>query len=100
MDTTLLCAQIVTTGALAGWLTTGVRDNILYPSLNETYTAEVLEIARMRDEYPDAYEAVAHRTITDRRFQLRAFRLVVFSEVFATILLWVGTAALILALAG
>lgn len=100
METALLVAQIVATGALAGWLTTGVRDNILFPSLNETYTAEVLEIARMREEYPEAYKEVAHRAITDRRIQIWAFRMVVFAELFATILLWTGTVALLMALAG
>ncbi|MEM1076223.1 MAG: DUF2165 domain-containing protein [Pseudomonadota bacterium] len=100
METALLLAQLVATGALAGWLTTGVRDNLLYPTLNETYTAEVLEIARMREEYPDAYREVAHRAITDRRLQMLAFRLVVGSELLATCLLWVGTLALLIALAG
>ncbi len=100
MDTALLVAQIVATGALAGWLTTGVRDNILFPSLNETYTAEVLEIARMREEYPEAYKEVAHRAITDRRVQVWAFRLVVLAELSATILLWTGVVALVMALAG
>ena len=100
MDTALLVAQIVATGALAGWLTTGVRDNILFPSLNETYTAEVLEIARMREEYPEAYKEVAHRAITDRRLQVWAFRLVVLAELSATILLWTGVIALVMALAG
>lgn len=100
MDTALLVAQIVATGALAGWLTTGVRDNILFPSLNETYTAEVLEIARMREEYPNAYKEVAHRAITDRRVQVWAFRLVVLAELSATILLWTGVVALVMALAG
>lgn len=100
METAILFAQLVTTTALAGWLTTGVRDNLLYPSLNETYTAEVLEITRMREEYPEAYEKVAHRAISDRRLQLWAFRLVVAAELTATALLWIGTLALLLALPG
>lgn len=97
METALLFAQLVTTTALAGWLTTGVRDNILYPTLNETYTAEVLEITRMREDYPDAFEKVAHRAITDRRLQLWAFRLIVAAELTATVLLWIGVLALVLA---
>ena len=100
METAILFAQLVTTTALAGWLTTGVRDNLLYPSLNETYTAEVLEITRMREEYPEAYEKVAHRAISDRRVQLWAFRLIVAAELTATVLLWIGTLALLLALPG
>lgn len=100
METALLFAQMVTTGALAGWLTTGVRDNLLYPTLNETYTAEVLEITRMREEYPEAYEKVAHRAISSRSLQLWAFRLIVAAELTATVLLWIGTLALLLALPG
>lgn len=100
METAVLVAQLVTTGALTGWLTTGVRDNLLYPSLNEAYTAEVLEIRRMREDYPDAFEKVAHRAVTNRQLQVWAFRLIVASELIATLLLWVGTLALVLALLG
>jgi predicted small integral membrane protein len=100
METALLLAQCVATAALAGWLATGVRDNILYPSLNETYTTEVFEIARMRDEYPEAFKEVAHRVIASRKLQLLAFRLVVLSELVTTLLLCVGTGALALALFG
>lgn len=96
----LLLAQLAAVTAIAAWLTTGVRDNILYPSQNETYTAEVMEMVRIRDEYPEAYEPVAHRAITDRRLQLLAFRFVVAAEFLATVLLWLGAASLVLALVG
>lgn len=99
-DTVLLFAQIIVTGSAAGWMFTGVRDNILYPAQNETYTAQVMEMQRIRDEFPQAYEPVAHRAITDRKTQLLAFRAVVFAEAIACLLLCLGTAALILALFG
>ena len=99
-DTALLLAQLVATGAITAWLTTGVRDNILYPEQNETYTAEVMEMRRIRDEYPEAFEPVAHRAVTDRRTQMLAFRAVIAAELLATILLWIGALALVLALLG
>ena len=100
METAILVAQICSTASLAAWLTTGVRDNIFKPMLNETYTAEVLSMARMRDEYPEAFAEVAHRAITDSKLQRVAFYLVVSVELLATILLWIGTIALLMALVG
>ena len=100
METVLLSAQLVATAGLAGWLTTGVLDNLLHPSINETYTAEVMSMIRMREEYPEAYRQVAHRAVTSRRVQVFAFRTVVAAELVATLLLWVGTGMLLLSIAG
>lgn len=100
METTLICAQALSTSMIAAWLTLGVRDNILHPEVNETYTAEVLQMTRMKEEFPDAFAPVAHRAITDRRLQLWAFRLVVTAELVATLVLWVGVVALIMGLVG
>ncbi|WP_299693947.1 DUF2165 domain-containing protein [uncultured Tateyamaria sp.] len=100
METTLIAAQALTTGLIAAWLTLGVRDNLLHPSVNETYTAEVMEMRRMRDDYPEAFAPVAHRAITDRRVQLLAFRAVVAAELIATLILWAGVIGLLMALAG
>lgn len=100
METAILVAQICSTASLAAWLTTGVRDNIFKPMLNETYTAEVLSMQRMREEYPEAFAEVAHRAITDRKLQRLAFQLVVVMELLATLLLWIGSIALLMALVG
>ncbi|MEX0311837.1 MAG: DUF2165 domain-containing protein [Tateyamaria sp.] len=100
MDQMLIAAQALATGLVAGWLTLGVRDNILHTSVNETYTAEVMEMTRMRDEYPDAFAHVAHRAITNRPLQKLAFRLVVGAEALATLVLWAGVIGLIMALVG
>lgn len=100
METTLIAAQTLATGLIAAWLTLGVRDNLLHPSVNETYTAEVMEMTRMRDEYPEAFAPVAHRAVTSRRLQLLAFRAVVGAELAATLLLWAGVVGLLMALAG
>lgn len=100
METTLLAAQALCTSLIAAWLTLGVRDNILHPSVNETYTTEVMAMLRMRDEYPDAFASVAHRAVTDRRIQPLAFRLVVAAEFLAALVLWVGVIALMMGIAG
>ncbi|WP_299502190.1 DUF2165 domain-containing protein [uncultured Roseobacter sp.] len=100
MDTVLLLAQAIATGLIASWLTLGLRDNLLYPSVNETYTAEVLAMTRMRETYPDAFKEVAHRAISDRKLQRGAFRLVILVEGIACALLWVGTIGLLMGSTG
>ena len=85
---------------LALWLSTGAWDNLRYPAVNETFTAEVMDMARLRAEFPDAYALVAHRRITDRKLQRMAFRLVLIWEVLATVALWGGAIALLVALSG
>ena len=99
MDITLL-AQAVSLALPAAWLTTGVRDNILYPSVNETYTAQVFTMERMEAEYPEEYARVAHRAIHSRGVQKAAFRLVVVAEVLTTLVMWAGVIALVMALIG
>ena len=100
MDQMLIAAQALATGLVASWLTLGVRDNILHPSVNETYTAEVMEMSRMKAEYPEAFAHVAHRAVTNRKFQQAAFRIVVTAELIATLVLWAGVIGLIMALVG
>lgn len=100
METTLILAQLVATGLVASWLTLGLRDNLLHPALNETYTAEVLSMTRMQHEYPEQFAIVAHRAITDRRLQRLAFRAVVVAEAVACGLLWIGVVGLLMSLAG
>jgi predicted small integral membrane protein len=100
MDSAVLLAQFVVTTGLAGWLSTGVIDNLLHPKMNETYTAEVMSMARMRTEYPDAYAEVAHRAVKSRKVQLLAFRCVVAAELLATVVLWAGSLSLLAALFG
>ena len=100
METALLLAQAVSTGLIAAWLTLGVRDNLLYPEVNETYTAEVLSMTRMRQDYPKEFKQVSHRAITDRTTQSMAFRVVVVAESTACVLLWLGTIGLLMGLAG
>lgn len=100
LETTLILAQILTTASLAAWLSSGVWDNIFHPTQNEVYTAQVMAMERIREDYPEAFEPVKHRAITNRTVQLFAFRAVVLAELAATLLLWIGTAALVLAFFG
>lgn len=99
MDMTLL-AQTVSLALPAAWLTLGVRDNILYPSVNETYTAQVFTMERMKADYPDEYARVAHRSIQSRKLHKAAFGLVVAAELLTTLVLWAGVACLLLSIFG
>ncbi|MFK7879887.1 DUF2165 family protein [Roseobacter sp.] len=100
METAVLVAQTIATSAIAAWLTLGLRDNLLFPSVNETYTAEVLAMTRLRTEYPEEFKKVAHRAISNRRTQRLLFQVVVFAEAVACIFLWIGTIALLLSVTG
>ena len=97
LETAILVVQSASVLFLALWLTTGVFENIFNPSLNSTFTAEVLEMKRLREDYPDAYALVSHRRLTDPRLQTFLFRIIVFWELIATMLLWISTIMLTLA---
>ncbi|TNF65098.1 MAG: DUF2165 family protein [Rhodobacteraceae bacterium] len=100
LDTALLFAQTVAVAGIAGWIVTGVYDNLRHPQNNEFYTAQVMSLARMREAYPDEYARVAHRAITSRGLQIAAFRLVVAVELVAALVLSAAVLALALALPG
>ena len=96
----VLVAQAVSVFFLAAWLTTGVWENIVYPDLNRTFTSEVLDMTRMREAYPDAYERVAHRRVTSPKLQNLMFRFIVLCEAVATLVLWIGAVSLALSVFG
>ncbi len=96
----LLIAQICATASIAAWLTLGALDNIRHPQVNETYTAQVMAMTRMAEEYPDEFKLVAHRAVTNRKFQAGMFRLVVIAETIATLVLWAGVLVMIASLLG
>ena len=93
-------AQISLLTGIAAWLATGVYDNVVHPDNNEVFTAQVMAMERMKDEYPEQFANVAHRAITSRAVQKLAFRFVVIAEGLACLVLWVGVAMLVLALFG
>lgn len=96
----VLVAQSASVFFLAAWLSTGFIENLLHPDLNETFTAQVLSLERMREEYPEAYTVVAHRRIDNPAIQKLLFKCIVCWEGLATLVLWVGVTSLILATIG
>ncbi|MBO9451173.1 DUF2165 domain-containing protein [Tropicibacter sp. R16_0] len=99
-ETAILLAQTTCVLFLTAWLTTGVFENLVHSKLNSTFTAEVMEMSRMRDDYPEAYADVAYRRISNPSVQKLLFRLIVIWELLAVVALWVGLIALGLALMG
>lgn len=100
METAILIAQAASLAFAAAWLTTGALENLIHPSINETFTAEVLDMQRMRDDYPDAYALVAYRRVTSPRIRAFLFRIIVIWELLAALSLWIGVGALALSALG
>ncbi len=90
----ILTAQTLAVFFLTAWLTIGVFENMFQPNLNRVYTSEVMDMTRMRDEYPEAYAEVAYRRVSDPFWQRFLFRVIVTWELLATIALWVGVVAM------
>ena len=99
-ETVVLFSQILMLTALASWLSFGVWDNIMHPSNNEDFTAQVMGMTRMRDAYPDEFARVAHRAVESQALQQAAFRFVVLAELAATLVLWAGVVLLVSTLFG
>ncbi|MBE1283997.1 MAG: DUF2165 family protein [Rhodobacteraceae bacterium] len=99
-DAMILVSQLVTVFFLAAWLTTGVFENIIHSELNSTFTAEVLNMDRMRADYPEMYEKVAYRRVSSVAVQKVLFAVIVIWEFLATLGLWIGVGALALAVVG
>ena len=100
LDLAILLAQTSMLFFLAGWLTTGALENLFKPKLNSTYTAEVLDMTRLREDFPEAYTEVSGRRIANPALQLFLFRLIVAWELLALIILWIGVVQMVLALFG
>ncbi len=96
----ILLAQTVSLALPALWLALGMRDNILHPGVNETFTAQVMTLERMKADFPEQYARLAHRAVPQRSHQRTAFRLAILGEGLALILLWAGVVLLGLALFG
>lgn len=94
LDTVILILCALNVAFMAAWLTTGALENLFHPFLNETYTAEVMDMTRMREEYPEAYAHVAYRRVTSVPLRKRLFALIVTWELAAMVMLWVGAGGL------
>lgn len=100
LELAIVLAQMTSVLFLALWLTTGVFENVFYPHLNSTFTAEVLDMKRMREDYPEAYAMVAHRRIANPKLQLFLFRVIVAWEMLALLALWAAVIAFAMVLFG
>lgn len=100
METMVLMAQAISLSLAAAWLTIGAAENVFKPVLNETYTSEVLDMTRMREDYPEAYALVAHRRVVNPRTRRLLFRFIVVWECLSAIAMWIGAGALGLATLG
>lgn len=96
----LLLAQTAAVVFITAWLSTGVYENLFKPNLNSTFTAQVLDMERMREEYPEAYADVAHRRISNPTVQKLLFRLIVVWEICATLVLWLAVGVMVLSVLG
>jgi len=94
----LLLAQSAAVFFITAWLTIGVYENIFKPNLNSAFTAQVMDMTRMREEYPEAYAEVAYRRISNSNVQRFLFRLIVLCEVIAVAVLWAATVMMVMAL--
>lgn len=99
-DFALLLAQTVAVFLITAWLATGVYENLFLPRLNSVFTAQVLDMERLRNEYPDAYADVSYRRVSDPAMQRLLFRLIVAWEALAVVVLAIATCAMVLALFG
>ena len=100
METMIVLAQTCLTAYLAAWLLLGIRDNIVHPSMNGAFTAEVLELTRLRETYPADYALVQNRRVTSPGRQRAAFLFIVTCETLACLVLWVAAGWMALALLG
>lgn len=96
----LLLAQTAAVFFITAWLSTGVYENLFKPNLNSSFTAQVLDMERMREEYPEAYADVAHRRISNPTVQKFLFRLIVVWEMCATVVLWLAVGTMVLSVLG
>ena len=77
MEFTMLLIQAGTVLLLMSWLLIGVLENLFQPRINSEFTAEVMDMARMRQAYPDLYEQVAYLRIANQTVQKFLFWFIV-----------------------
>lgn len=100
LDLALMLAQTGVLASLTAWIFTGARDNWLFPYMNQNAIAAVVRMDGLEDEYPEDYACIAHRRITDESKIRLLYRAIVLWETLTTILLALGTGAMMLSLLG
>ncbi len=94
-ETALIACQSLALALPAAWLAIGVFDNIRHPELNGSVTAQVMDMRRMREEFPEDFARVAHRAITSAAIQRALFRVLVCAELAVMLALWIAVLALL-----
>lgn len=100
LDLALPLAQTGLLASLTAWIFTGARDNWLFPYMNQNAIASVVRMDGLAEEYPEDYACIAHRRITDEGTIRLLYRVIVLWETLATVLLALGTGAMVLSLVG
>ena len=95
MEFTMLLIQTGAVLLLMSWLLTGVLENLFQPRINLEFTVEVLDMARMREAYPELYEQVAYRRIANPSVQKLLFWVIVCWETLSLIALGIGLVSLL-----
>ncbi|MBC6439362.1 MAG: DUF2165 family protein [Rhodospirillales bacterium] len=85
-----LLAKALVTAMPAAWLTLGVLDNIIHPSVNRNDVARVLALEAV-EGWPEVKQQVGHRAITKPMVGRIVFSFVLLGELLATALLWAGS---------
>ena len=85
---------------MTAWLVLGVRDNLLHPEMNGAYTAQVLQMDRLRQTYPEDFERIKHQCITDPATQALLFRAIVAMELVVSVVMVTGAGLMIGAIFG
>ncbi|WP_121065567.1 DUF2165 family protein [Chachezhania antarctica] len=99
-DPLILLAQCFAVSALAGWMLTGLWDNLAHPRINADLVDEVLTLARLKTDYPDAYARLKHREVRSPAFRRTVFGLAIALESAAVLGLACGSVLLFLAMLG
>lgn len=100
MDWVFPLSQALLVASLAGWIITGVVDNMLYPKINRDVVAMVMRLELLEQEWPKEFAQVAHRRVESDAVITWAFRALVAWEALASLLLTLGAIALLMGTVG
>ncbi|MBU1304414.1 MAG: DUF2165 domain-containing protein [Alphaproteobacteria bacterium] len=79
------------------WLVLGALENIRAPAANGNMVADVLAMRPMRDQFPELYAVLGRNRIESAALHRWLFRAIVAAETIVSLIMVVGTAALLLA---
>ncbi len=88
MDTILLLVEAALVAALGTWMAVAVYDNWRHAKLNREAVAMVMRFDIMEREYPDDYQIVAHRKVTNEATITFLFQVIRLAETLAAVLLF------------